>query len=73
MDIEKGSDVMGIQIEKFINEKDDVASMIEWLASFGATESNGVTRLLYSKEWMSAQQAMKAEDGEKLIIYFDSV
>lgn len=47
--------------------------MIEWLAFFGATESNGVTRILYSKERMSAQQAMKAEDGEKLIIYFDSV
>jgi allantoate deiminase len=48
-------------------------SMIEWLAFFGATESNGVTRILYSKERMSAQQAMKAEDGKKLIIYFDSV
>ncbi|MEP9408412.1 hypothetical protein ABKP09_19030 [Peribacillus frigoritolerans] len=49
--------------------------MIEWLAFFGATESNGggVTRILYSKERMSAQQAMKAEDGKKLIIYFDSV
>jgi allantoate deiminase len=47
-------------------------SMIEWLAFFGATESNEVTRMLYSKERMSAQQAMKAEDGEKLIIYFDS-
>ncbi len=65
---------MGIQIEKFIDEKDDVASMIEWLASFGATESNGVTRLLYSKEWMSAQQAMKAEmEKENLRTYFDSV
>ncbi|CEG31137.1 allantoate amidohydrolase [Peribacillus simplex] len=48
-------------------------SMIEWLAFFGETESNGVTRILYSKERMSAQQAMKAEDGKKLIIYFDSV
>ncbi|MFD6210515.1 allantoate deiminase [Peribacillus sp. NPDC060253] len=64
---------MGIQIEKF-NEKDDVALMIEWLASFGATESNGVTRLLYSKEWLRAQQAMKAEmEKENLDTYFDSV
>ncbi|MDM5282927.1 hypothetical protein [Peribacillus frigoritolerans] len=47
--------------------------MIEWLALFGETESNGVTRILYSKERMSAQQAMKAEDGKKLIIYFDRV
>ncbi|MGE7606519.1 hypothetical protein ACQKML_07910 [Peribacillus frigoritolerans] len=47
--------------------------MIEWLAFFGATGSDGVTRLLYSKERMSTQQAMKAEDGKKLITYFDSV
>lgn len=44
-------------------------SMIEWLASFGSTESNGVTRLLYSKEWMNAQQAMKAEMEKENIIH----
>ncbi|MGG0410314.1 hypothetical protein [Peribacillus simplex] len=50
-----------------------VCSMIEWLASFGATKSNGLTRLLYSKD-MSAQQEMKAElEKENLITYFDSV
>lgn len=48
-------------------------SLIEGLAFFGATESNGVTRILYSKERMSAQQTMKAEDGKKLTTYFDSV
>ncbi|WP_412992784.1 hypothetical protein [Peribacillus frigoritolerans] len=47
--------------------------MIEGLAFFKGTESNGVTRILYSKERMSAQQVMKAEDGKKLIIYFVSV
>ncbi len=47
--------------------------MIEWLSFFGATGSDGVTRLLYSKERMRAQKAMKAEDGKKLITYFDSV
>ncbi|MDP1418952.1 hypothetical protein Q8G35_11060 [Peribacillus simplex] len=51
-----------------------VRSMIEWLASFGATESNGLTGLLYSKEWMSAQQEMKAEmEKENLITYFYSI
>lgn len=48
-------------------------SLIEGLAFFKGTESNGVTRILYSKERMSTQQAMKAEDGKKLIIYFVSV
>ena len=73
MAIAKGSDMMGNQIEKLIDERMIVCSMIEWLAFFGATESNGVTRILYSKERMSVQQAMKAEDGKKLITYFDSV
>lgn len=71
--IAKGSDMMGNQNEKLIDEKDDVAFDDRWLAFFGETESNGGTRILYSKERMSAQQAMKAEDGKKLIIYFDSV
>ncbi|MFD6440858.1 M20 family metallo-hydrolase, partial [Peribacillus sp. NPDC060186] len=65
---------MGIQIEKSVYEKENVASMIEWLASFGATESNGVTRLLYSEDWMKAQHAVKAEmDRVGLFTYFDSV
>ena len=64
--------MMGNQNEKLIDEKDDVA-FDDRMVSIGATESNGVTRILYSKERMSAQQAVKAEDGEKLIIYFDSV
>ncbi|MFD9626399.1 allantoate deiminase [Peribacillus muralis] len=61
-------------MEKSLDEKGDVAELIEWLASFGATENKGVSRLLYSKEWLSAQLAMKAEmDKEGLITYFDSV
>ena len=70
----KGRDVMEIQIEKFMDETGDVASLIEWLASFGATENKGVTRLLYSEEWLNAQLAMKGEmDKEGLVTYFDSV
>lgn len=73
MGIVKGSDMMGNQNEKLIDEKDEVTFDDRMVNIFGATESNGVTRILYSKERMSAQQAMKAEDGKKLIIYFDSV
>ncbi|MGM9926459.1 MAG: allantoate deiminase [Bacillus sp. (in: firmicutes)] len=40
-------------------EKNDVATMIEWLASNGKTSSGGVTRLLYSPAWMDAQKALK--------------
>lgn len=65
---------MAIQIEKFTYEKDNVASMIEWLASFGLTENNGVTRLLYSQDWVKAQHAVKMEmEKMGLQTYFDSV
>ncbi|MFA1713663.1 hypothetical protein ACDX66_18260 [Peribacillus frigoritolerans] len=55
---------MGNQNEKLIDEKDDVAFDDRMVSTFRGTESNGVTRILYSKERMSAQQAMKAEDGK---------
>ena len=65
---------MAIQFEKSINEKDNVASMIEWLASFGLTENDGVTRLLYSEAWAKAQHAMKKEmERVGLHTYFDDV
>lgn len=65
---------MAIQIEKYKYEKDNVASMIEWLASFGLTENGGVTRLLYSDAWVKAQHAVKKEMEEVgLQTYFDDV
>ncbi|KKI90630.1 allantoate amidohydrolase [Bacillus sp. SA1-12] len=33
--------------------------MVEWLASFGKSKNNGVTRQLYSDSWISAQQALE--------------
>ncbi|MBR8644402.1 hypothetical protein KEH51_06525 [[Brevibacterium] frigoritolerans] len=65
--------MMGNQNEKLIDEKDDVTFDDRRVSIFRATESNGVTWILYSKERMSTQQAMKAEDGKKLTTYFDSV
>lgn len=37
----------------------DISSIMEWLASFGLLESGGVTRLLYTKEWLDSQNALK--------------
>ncbi|WP_159567680.1 allantoate deiminase [Budvicia diplopodorum] len=37
----------------------DVESNVNWLGQFGAVTGGGVTRLLYSKEWFDAQQALK--------------
>lgn len=51
-----------------------VETMIEWLASFGQTESGGVTRLLYSPSWILAQKALKEKMEEfGLKTYFDDV
>lgn len=36
-----------------------IASLVEWLASFGLTKEGGVTRLLYSQPWQQAQQALQ--------------
>lgn len=37
----------------------DVESNVSWLNQFGSVPSGGITRLLYSKEWFDAQQALK--------------
>lgn len=51
-----------------------IEEMVEWLASFGKSESNGVTRQLYSKEWQLAQQALEKRMQEfGLRAYYDDV
>lgn len=37
----------------------DVESNVSWLSQFGCVPNGGITRLLYSKEWFDAQQALK--------------
>lgn len=37
----------------------EIQKLVDWLAVFGATTEGGVTRLLYSKEWVQAQQSLK--------------
>lgn len=52
----------------------EIIEWIEWLSSFGKTQSDGVTRLLYSKEWLAAQNALANKMQEHgLNSYFDSV
>lgn len=43
---------------------EQVENMIEWLASHGRDESDGVTRLLYDPAWIAAQQAIKEKMGK---------
>ena len=65
---------MEIPMGRPVDKTDNLASLIEWLAAFGATESEGVTRLLYSKPWVQAQHAMKERmERAGFDTYFDSV
>lgn len=46
--------------------------LLSWLASFGKTKDSGVTRLLYSKEWLEAQLALqKLMESHGFQAYFD--
>lgn len=52
----------------------EVGEWIEWLATFGATQNGGVTRLLYDENWRLAQHSLLQKMNEcGLITYFDGV
>lgn len=44
-----------------LSVKNSITDYIEWLAQYGASADGGVTRLLYTKEWIDAQLAVKTE------------
>ncbi|WP_223192936.1 allantoate deiminase [Paenibacillus sedimenti] len=65
---------MVIGEEKLSDLFKQVEEKVEWLASFGKSEKNGVTRQLYSKEWQSAQKAVEKQMEEiGLHTYYDDV
>lgn len=52
----------------------ETAYLVDWLGKFGQTPENGVTRLLYTKEWVDGQEALKSlwvKNG--LTTYYDEV
>ncbi len=52
----------------------DVESIRDWLASFGADEAGGVTRLLFTPEWLDAQLALKQKfEDLGMVAEFDEV
>lgn len=56
-----------------IRLEEKVDDFLEWLAAYSA-EGAGVTRLLYSPQWLEAQQALHAKlDGMGLDASFDEV
>lgn len=51
---------------------EDIREAVEWLAGFGADSSGGVTRLLYDRGWLSAQEALAGRMEEAgLEVFFD--
>lgn len=38
-----------------------IEETLPWLSSFGADPAGGMTRLLYSPEWLETQQQLKKE------------
>ncbi len=53
---------------------DKVAHLVAWLGQYGQTQEGGVSRLLYTKEWVDAQNALEKllqEDG--LITRYDEI
>jgi allantoate deiminase len=65
---------MDVQVNKQFLGSGAVGAMIEWLASIGETENDGVTRLLYSPSWLEAQLAIKDKMEQTILqTYFDSV
>lgn len=54
--------------------ENDIAEKIHWLSSFGGLDNGGITRQLYSKEWMCAQNALKHYmQSMNIATYFDDV
>lgn len=62
-----------ISTEELSLEK-EVVDFINWLSKFGENKNGGVTRLLYTKEWIEAQNALKdLIEGKGFDAYFDEV
>lgn len=62
------------QIAQPIRETSEIIELVEWLARFGKGEDHGVTRLLYTNEWVNAQHALQEKmDKQGFDTYFDAV
>ncbi|MBU8877383.1 allantoate deiminase [Bacillus sp. FJAT-29790] len=56
------------------NLAEEIVDRLNWLGGFGKDPVGGVSRLLYSKEWLEAQQALKRwMENEGLEVQFDEI
>ncbi|KAB7705042.1 hydantoinase/carbamoylase family amidase, partial [Bacillus aerolatus] len=53
---------------------EEIVDKLEWLGGFGKDPAGGVSRFLYSKEWVDAQRALKRwMESEGLDVQFDQI
>lgn len=65
---------VAIQANEDLNLKNEIIELIDWISKFGEDPSGGLTRLLYTEEWISTQKALEdlmVESG--LDAYYDNV
>ncbi len=61
-------------VQKLDHLAEETADRLEWLAEFGKDPQGGVSRLLYTKEWVEGQNALKDWiESEGLEARFDEV
>lgn len=67
-------DLMSLEKLEIGNLAVEIVEKLRWLGSFGEDSAGGVTRLLYSKEWLDAQLALKCwMENEGLEVQFDEI
>ena len=61
-------------VQKLEHLGEEVAGKLEWLGEFGKDSAGGVSRLLYTKEWVESQHALKEwMESEGLEARFDEI
>ena len=61
-------------VQKLDHLAEETAGKLEWLAEFGKDPEGGVSRLLYTKEWVEGQHALKEwMENEGLEARFDDI
>lgn len=61
-------------VQKLEHLGEEVAGKLEWLGEFGKDSAGGVSRLLYTKEWVEGQHALKEwMESEGLEARFDEI
>jgi allantoate deiminase len=61
------------KIEETVSSK-EVSSLIDWLSQYGYDSEGGITRLLYTNDWLEAQEGLKQLINRKgFHTYYDEV